>query len=803
MNINEKLCVAIGGLFHDIGKVLRRSRLKSKGKSHSIQSEKYVKDYFSNIDFLKDEELELIEYIARYHHVSDENISKALKENSMMEEVLKYIKYVKKADGESAGERKIEGKNKRSIEDNPFTNMLSLMWQAFNDRKYNSNFNYFRPNIFSRLNMPKKYIEKEEISSYVNIMKNELGRDLDNLRQYNERFKEHEDEFVACLQYLMKEYTSYITSCGKEIVRDISMYNHSVTTAALALCRCIDEKDKQRINEYILLHGRIYDIQKYIYGDINKRIEKPLRRVLTRSNIISILNTIIPYEIIQELKLYTTNILFCGGGTFSLLLPKKYEDEAEKIIERIKKKVAEIFENKIYIEYVLKTINVRDKKKEYSYKTHKKYMKEFYEYKKDFQKANNELNQKKYNRSIYLIDFNKNCKEEYYKCSNCGINTKRRDKCSICQIEENWMDKDIYDVKIAYEKMRVENIEAYEKLEATKKGQTVILFDEKNIEKYKDKYPIGGIYPVGKYSIPKSNELCKKCSIKDICDEKSDGKILSLTCIEKLSKNERLVATAKIDLDDMAFLMYYIYPVSKKDKKSKNVEKYPFAISRLANLADLINVFFTQHLVSVVKNKYTEDIFILYSGGDDILLTGNWERVYDFVLEINKTFNRYIGQKSEKRNITLTSSIVLHKATRPFNMVLKEVNRNMSLAKETKNLVIINEVIQEQESRFRGICINYKNLKKAKKIISKYTEWIEEEKISRGLLYDLVTIMNMRKKGGIEALKGASILNYILEKNEVDIDISNEIKALIKEKEIDLSIFILKTAIRKSKKEEL
>lgn len=756
---------------HDIGKFIRRSGNTDKYTTHHFASYKFINENLKGKGIFDDEEIQFISSLVRYHH--DEKG----KEITELEEGKAniYLKMLKESDSDSASERKnYTGENEGSIEDEPLTNILSAVNSSFFDEIKVEDIKVQYPNELYPFAFSQDYSGRGKTRDMAKVQYENFMKDFQKLVDK----KPSKDEFIISLNFLLKRYTSYITSSGKEYIRDISLYHHTSTTAAFYICRYFDNlvyKDKKE-KKYGLVFGRIFDIQNYIFGNINKNMEKPLKRILNRSSIISLINTIIPYEIIRELNLYPFNITFCGGGSFLIVIPKTFEVKACEILNRIQKEVSDLFENKIYFEYVIESLIAKEDKE--------------YSFEKYFRYAFSRINQKKYSRNLEYLKFDD--KNTYYKCRNCDINTTQKDLCRICSIENVWMDVELSDFIAGYDNLSLKNIQSIESLKYDKGCSLCFSFDSA-----KDNPLTADIKTIGSTKITKSDDFCTLCKEKDFCTIK-DGGLISINCLSNISSNDTIIATAKIDVDDLSYMLYEVYPFEK------NGEKYPFSISRLSFMSTMIDSFFANYVKFYIEKEFKDKVMLLYSGGDDLLLTGQWDSVINAVIGIEMEFQRFIS-KDDKRNITLSSAILLHKSNKPYNTVTEKLSEYMEKAKAAKNCVVV-----------MGTAVRYKTLESMVKYSEYIKSYVEKGYISRKFVYDMLKLLESSKKGAIASAKKAAHFNYILERNvmsktffendkEKDLKTKEKIKnlfsSLVNTKSDDASAYkiVFDMALRKTK----
>jgi CRISPR-associated protein Csm1 len=164
-------------------------------------------------------------------------------------------------------------------------------------------------------------------------------------QQFEKEFKDlpvnNFDIFTDSLYYLLYRYTCNIPSSTIDFP-DISLFDHSKTTAALALCLYDHSFNKSKGNEFLLIGADVSGIQSFIYDISSKGASKNLKG---RSFYIQVLLQTIATSIIKGLQLKPANVIYNSGGAFFILAPNT--SEAINLLNDIKNKI----EKKIFQEH--------------------------------------------------------------------------------------------------------------------------------------------------------------------------------------------------------------------------------------------------------------------------------------------------------------------------------------------------------------------------------------------------------------------------------------------------------------------
>lgn len=152
------------------------------------------------------------------------------------------------------------------------------------------------------------------------------------VKNYNDLWLQFEEEFKGLpvnnfeifadsLYYLIYKYTCNIPSSTIDFP-DISLFDHSKTTAALALCLYDHSLKKGEENEFLIIGADVSGIQSFIYNISSKGASKNLKG---RSFYVQVLLQTIATILIKELKLRPANVIYNSGGGFFILAPNTTE----------------------------------------------------------------------------------------------------------------------------------------------------------------------------------------------------------------------------------------------------------------------------------------------------------------------------------------------------------------------------------------------------------------------------------------------------------------------------------------------
>ena len=166
------------------------------------------------------------------------------------------------------------------------------------------------------------------------------------------------EAYLEAMQALMQRYTWCIPAAYFDTVPDISLYDHSRMTAALAVClgdfedEAIEtlhatwQKGGDDTPVALLVGGDISGVQDFIYTISAKGAAKSLRG---RSFYLQLLTEAVLRFVLRELNLPYTNVIYSGGGHFFLLAPLSAAPALEDIQAAVTRKLLRHHGSSLYL----------------------------------------------------------------------------------------------------------------------------------------------------------------------------------------------------------------------------------------------------------------------------------------------------------------------------------------------------------------------------------------------------------------------------------------------------------------------
>lgn len=748
------------GLLHDIGKFYQRT-----GQSHSHEYKSLSKDDFGyngahgkwSAEFIGKFWDDDIVDLSLHHHKPEKSDYPSL------------CNILTKADHHSSKER-IESKEKQEILDTPLISIFSRIKLDDNNRLDN----YYVPLRELSLNEDSFDLMKpssEKVMSGWNlqpeykILWEKFNKEIESVANKN--------DFNTILS-LMKKYTSTIPSAVYTSESDISLYDHSKTTVAISLSRYLYNREMNDLTTadgqmvYLAINGDISGIQKFIYKisspqDAQKGMSKRLRG---RSLYLTLLTQSIVDFIIKELDLCEANILFCGGGRFTIiayntLTVKEKLNEIKNIINSY---FIEHFNSELYLALTSLGFNGED-------------LGNFNKITKDLSMITEEDKKHKFVNDLDSI-FKIEDKVKYQSsCSVCGkIFNQTSDDDKICQ--ECHLHEDLG--------KNVANADYMIKCESSENNGIFDLYFE----------PLNIGYVFKKSSKSLIDDLNKYCEIFDKVDviklndtdflsltneikhanvsfsfsfigntvpKFNFGKLLTFDNLSKISKGANKLGVLKMDVDNLGRIFSQGFENPELENETS------LSLSRLSTLSSNLDLFFSGFINNICKkyrvynktckdskpipldidddkivNVYKEEpcdefsseniiptIYINYSGGDDLLVIGPYDDIISFSKEIHDCFKEWTCN-NDSINLSGGISIVNNKFPIGKSAIMADEYLEASKSCGKNMLTLFGETVPWETIG------EYKGFDELYGFSRKLEEYNNQGVISKGFIYSLL-----------------------------------------------------------------
>lgn len=653
----QLLNLVLGSLLHDVGKIIHRTGVM---ESHSNLGWDFLAKIapFTNNNDIKE--------CVKFHHGREISATK-VQSNS-----LAYITYI--ADNISAaGDRRIEiiegsdGNPKGgAIFDKSAP--LSSVFNILNGNRENYTYKF---RMVQDINYPVKTPIPNTTYNYMEV-KNKLHEQLQGI--------EVKEEYINSVIHLLEITTSFIpSSTNTKELMDISLFDHSKTTAAIASCLYYylgsrdnspsykeilfkNEKSFKEEEAFLLYSCDISGIQNFIYTISGTEALKSLR---ARSLYLEILIENIIDELLVKLRLSRCNLIYSGGGHAYALFPntKKARDIIDLFDSEIKEWFLDNFDISIYLASGYATCTSNELSTNIG---------------KVYQRVGKEVSKKKSNRytASDIRKLNNLTNESHDReCRECKKSDGLNDEglCDICQslinisplviredmyflVEDNQSKNPQYPcLPLPFEK----NL-TMKTMEDARNSNYVRIYSKNN--------PSMGIgfatnLWVGDYTAKINNSKRK----------------LRAKTFEEFSKESmgiNRIAVLRADVDNLGKAFISGFKEQNNGEIVENSNRKYETISRTATLSRHLSMFFKYYLNDLLKSK-RRNALVVYSGGDDMFIVGSWNDIIDLSKDVRDAFAKYT-----QGTLTISAGIGIYPHSFPISRIANEVGKLEEAAKQ-------------------------------------------------------------------------------------------------------------------------
>ncbi|HOK50483.1 MAG TPA: type III-A CRISPR-associated protein Cas10/Csm1 [Bacteroidales bacterium] len=637
--------------------------------------------------------------------------------------------------------------------------------------------------IFKELNIDTNNTQN---LTHININLNKLSLNKDSIfpidnhnvstNSYESLWQEFENEFeqirhsnfrnfVDTIYFLLQKYLWCIpATTRKEDIHDSNLFEHSKTTAAIALCLYdyLEEKKIKSIDHLTANHRPlqlvcidISGIQSFIYNISMKGAAKALKG---RSFYLQLLMDTLINELLYDLNYYRSNILYSSGGKAYLLLPntQKVNDYINEYQGKIEKWLFEKFNGSLYVSLGKVTFyfdrNRNEGEPQYLINDQKEHCLIGELWKKALDDATTRKNQRF--KSIINTD-----NQFFEPFGSGGIH-------EVCDLTgEEITDKEKYTIDDYIFSLPVgEQIELGKILKDTEyfvwKKENDKLIEKNCLLRLKNKASALNIlnsywYFFNQNQKPSSvdNGVIYKAVLDnfDFLNTISGNSVQGFKfyagtteirefgdLLNKDSEFKRLAAFV-MDVDNLGKIFVNGFKYKKETEGDLKV-KDKSSFSRLTTLSFYLDLFFSGY-VNKLKQKYEKELLIIYSGGDDLLAIGEWNAVLEFAKDIRDEFYRFVCQRPE---ISFSGGISLFPEKYPVSKAIANAKEAEEKAKKFKNerkgaLGLFDEVLSWR--------MDDNELDKVHKIKDNLVQFYENEIITSSFIQRFQLLYEVKKIG--------------------------------------------------------
>ncbi len=465
--------------------------------------------------------------------------------------------------------------------------------------------------------------------------------------------------FAENLLNLLEKYASTIPSSTMHLP-DVSLYDHSKTTAAFAVCLFDYLEEKNGLTRFdilsdespfLLIGADVSGIQAFIYDIVSKNAAKNLKG---RSFYLQLLVDSLLQKLTNDLGLFNSNIVYASGGGFYLIAPntEKVRKSLENFEIEVTRNIFETHRGGLFLALECVEFTEEDL---FGQRIHKPWQNLIVKLDKKKQQRNLKMMVERYNDFFEPLDIGgdqirdvitgqeiASKKEVEYLRKEGGINEQPVHKITWQQIElgkqlkssDYWISADM--------ELKYWNKESFSPCGI---GIHHYFLKKEEVEKYRDQLK-SSADRVRIFTVNDLNFLETVISGTeniygftfyggdDYPVEQDESGIDYPKTFDKMAGDEdsglKRLGILRMDVDNLGQAFISGFTDNKK------------TFSRYSTLSRSLDYFFKGYLNTIWQQpKYKDNTFIIYAGGDDLFIVGKWSLLADMAEDIYNDFKSW------------------------------------------------------------------------------------------------------------------------------------------------------------------
>jgi CRISPR-associated protein Csm1 len=476
---------------------------------------------------------------------------------------------------------------------------------------------------------------------------------------------------LSFLTFILEKYGSCVSYGDSHT----ALIDAARMTGAIAVALSQNQESYSK-PEFHLVAGSLSGIQDFIYTISSDGALKSLR---ARSFYLELVAEEIVQQILKELNLPRTNVIYAGGGNLFILAGGRVEtiNKAIKSIQiKFNEWLEQKFQGKIFfsLDYescdseVVSSSKFRDcwnkvisklalqKSQKFRSQIETKHLLAIRESHQPCKVCHRD-------DTTDLEPLNKHESESALACKTCrdmfDLGDKLPDTLVILRTNKNLKtDSDYYEINKSYYYLYDAKKLILNPNSAT---DTIYRINDWEVANYKKGLTLSML--MGRYYQHQPNDEHKFIRAEDLAE---------------VAKGINRVGYLRMDVDRLGQIFAKGLP--NKEDSSHNIDEY--SLPRVASLSRQMSYFFKVYLNSLAgdrannlpenaktltaqsdKNFSRRNLMFIYAGGDDLFISGAWNEVVEFAFDIYQSFRAYTGNHPD---ITISGGISIDDAKFPL-----------------------------------------------------------------------------------------------------------------------------------------
>lgn len=420
---------------------------------------------------------------------------------------------------------------------------------------------------------------------------------------------------------VLEQYTWCIPS-ATNVLPDISLFDHLKTTSAIAVCL---HQASAEAKPFLLVVGDLTGIQKYIYA-IHQGAGRHARLLRARSFQVAAYSEAISLGIINQLGLPLACRILMAGGKFELLLPNT--ERVKAALQDVNTTAAGwLYEQStgelgLSLAWVAAGREELERFSALSDQAHRALRGQ-----RNRAAANVLVRDGRWDESRFLLPAPEFGAGREEICATCRkrpapLRPVRDGEARVCDLcdREAKIGKDLPSARyvVLYADRFGPNqtpAGSYGLVKDAEKipGHPALVLDLDNGE--------------GRGRLPIVRAMRARTIPRD-----DDGELLTFEEIASSSSGRPALGWLKMDVDNLGLI--FLRGLKREDSDQTS-------ISRVATLSRTLDLFFSGYIETLLGTDEFRHVYMVYSGGDDLLAVGPWNVMFDFALTVRSSFRRF------------------------------------------------------------------------------------------------------------------------------------------------------------------
>jgi CRISPR-associated protein Csm1 len=487
------------------------------------------------------------------------------------------------------------------------------------------------------------------------------------------------------LSLILEKFGSFI-SFGEP---DIALVDMARTTAAIAAA-IANNRNGSHLN---LIAGDLSGIQKFIYTISSDGALKSLR---ARSFYLELITEEVVQQLLTELNLPRSNVIYSGGGNLYLLASDDndlVEDALKNISQGINQWLRRTFQGELFLAIASLPVPISAIKN-----------KNFADYWTNLNKKLAEQKQRKFAKEINILFQPSQGHQPCRVCHRDDLPSLKplisqdldsSPACWICRTMFELGD-DLFDIQVVLRSKRA-NIKGYidrlniakcyyyffaeweDLVRIAKEDEIVFIINNWELKHYRKVHTIPLL--LGNYA---------KRSEEKLTYQKRFG-FISASEMAEVAKNSGAIPRIgylRMDVDRLGRIF------------ADGLQSGNRSLPKIAGLSRQMSYFFKVYLNSLAENRYNnfiqhlekgnikakyltkterQALLFIYAGGDDLFVSGPWNQIVEFALDVYQCFRAYTGYNSD---ITISGGISIDDIKFPLYQAANASGHAEEMAKD-------------------------------------------------------------------------------------------------------------------------